>query len=250
MRTPFVCGNWKMHGTRESVQSLLDGMRAGIDSVQSTEVAICAPFVFLGDVATQLSGTRIGWGAQNVSHEAQGAFTGEISTGMLADFGCKYVIVGHSERRALYGEDDQMVAAKYAAVRNAGMTPILCVGETLEEREGNITEQVVARQLQAVLDLEGVDALAAGVVAYEPVWAIGTGKTASPDQAQDVHRFIRELVAGESQKVAEGLQILYGGSVKGSNATELFAMDDIDGGLIGGASLSADEFLTICRAGG
>ena len=250
MRAPLVCGNWKMHGTRESVQSLLDGMRAGIDSVQTTQVAVCVPFVFVGDVATGLSGTRIAWGAQNVSHEAQGAFTGEISTGMLAEFDCKYVIVGHSERRALYGEDDQMVAAKYAAVRSAGMTPILCVGETLEEREGNVTEQVVARQLQAVLDLEGVDALAEGVVAYEPVWAIGTGKTATPDQAQDVHRFIRELVAGESSKVAEGLQILYGGSVKGSNAAELFAMADIDGGLIGGASLSADEFLTICRAGG
>ena len=248
MRKPFVCGNWKMNGSRESNHELLDGLRAGIGSVQSAEVAVCAPFVYIGDVAAQLAGTPIAWGGQNVSHESQGAYTGEIAPSMLLDFGCKYVIVGHSERRALYGEDDQVVAKKYAAARGVGLIPVLCVGETLEERESGVTEAVVGRQLQAVIDLEGVDALANGVIAYEPVWAIGTGKTATPEQAQDVHRFIRQLVAGESAQVAMDIQILYGGSVKGSNAAELFDMADIDGGLIGGASLSAEEFLTICRA--
>jgi len=248
MRRPFVAGNWKMNGSRASIEALLDGIKAGIGQVEAAEVAVCAPYVYLGQVARQLEGTPIGWGAQNVSHEAGGAFTGEIAISMLQDFGCRYVIVGHSERRALYGEDDELVARKFAVVRQAGLVPILCVGETLDEREGNVTEQVVARQLDAVTALEGVKALADAVVAYEPVWAIGTGRTATPEQAQEVHAFIRGRIAEQDAGVAEGLRVLYGGSVKGANAEELFAQADIDGGLIGGASLDAADFLTICRA--
>ena len=187
---------------------------------------------------------------QDISDQEAGAFTGEVSGAMLREFGCSYAIVGHSERRALYAEDDEFTARKFAAARRAGLTPILCVGETLEERDQGVTEDVVARQLDAVIDLEGIEAIGAAVIAYEPVWAIGTGKTATPDQAQDVHAFIRGKLAGLDQAVADKVQILYGGSVKGSNAAELFAMQDIDGGLIGGASLAADDFLAICKAGG
>lgn len=248
MRQPLVAGNWKMNGSRAGNKLLLDGVKAGIAEVTRAEVAVCVPFVYLGDVAEQLRGTPVSWGGQNLSHEAAGAFTGEISASMLKDFDCKYVIVGHSERRNLYGEDDAMVARKFAAARAEGLTPILCVGELLEERERGVTEAVVARQLDAVIELEGVAALAEAVIAYEPVWAIGTGKTASPAQAQDVHAFIRARIAEGDRAVADGLRLLYGGSVKGDNAAELFAMDDIDGGLIGGASLKADEFLDICRA--
>jgi len=248
MRRPFVAGNWKMNGSRASIQALLDGIKAGIDGVAVAEVAVCAPYIYLPQVAEQLEGTAIAWGAQNVSQEAGGAFTGEIAISMLQDFGCRYVIVGHSERRALYGESDELVAQKFSVVRAAGLVPILCVGETLEEREGGVTEQVVARQLDAVTGLEGVAALADAVVAYEPVWAIGTGRTATPEQAQEVHAFIRGRIAEQDAGVAEGLRILYGGSVKGANAAELFAQGDIDGGLIGGASLDAEDFLTICRA--
>lgn len=248
MRQPLVAGNWKMNGSRTGNKELLDAVKAGIAEITRAEVAVCAPFVYLTDVGEQLQGTTIGLGAQNVSQQTAGAFTGEISAGMLVDVGCKYVLVGHSERRSLYGESDELVAKKFAAARAAGLHPILCVGELLEEREQGITEQVVGRQLDAVIALEGVAALADAVVAYEPVWAIGTGKTASPQQAQDVHAFIRARVAEGDAAVAEGLQILYGGSVKAANAAELFAMTDIDGGLIGGASLKADEFLNICRA--
>ncbi len=248
MRQPFVAGNWKMNGSRSSNRALLDGIKAGIDSSTATEVAVCPPCVYLADVAEQLAGTPIGWGAQNVSHEPKGAFTGETAVSMLTDLDCRYVIVGHSERRSLYGEDDAVVAKKFAAARAGKLVPILCVGELLEEREQGVTDAVVARQLDAVLELEGVAALAEAVIAYEPVWAIGTGKTATPEQAQDVHAFIRNRVAQHDQDVAAQLRILYGGSVKGANAAELFAQPDIDGGLIGGASLDAEEFLTICRA--
>lgn len=250
MRQPLVAGNWKMNGSLNSVKELIDGIKAGIGSVGAAEVAVCPPYLFIPEAAASLKGSPVAWGGQNLSTEASGAYTGEISASMLLDFGCKYAIVGHSERRALYGEDDALVARKFAVARKAGLVPILCVGETLDEREGGITEEVVARQLDAVIDLEGVGALADAVVAYEPVWAIGTGKTASPQQAQEVHAFIRGRVAKESVGVAQGLRILYGGSVKGANAAELFANDDIDGGLIGGASLEAGEFLTICRAAG
>ncbi|HEB58746.1 MAG TPA: triose-phosphate isomerase [Gammaproteobacteria bacterium] len=250
MRKSLVAGNWKMNGSRDSIRALLGGILDGIGEVNTASVAVCAPFVYLQQVSEQLVGSPVAWGAQNVSEHEKGAFTGEIAVSMLQDFNCGYVIVGHSERRSLYGEDDALVAAKFARVRAAGMTPILCVGETLEEREAGITEKVVARQLQAVLDAEGVGALADAVVAYEPVWAIGTGKTASPEQAQEVHAFIRGMIAAQDAAVAEGLVIQYGGSMKGTNAAELLAQPDIDGGLIGGASLDAAEFLTICKAAG
>lgn len=248
-RTTIVAGNWKMNGSRESVKALIDGLKAGRGEVKSTEIAVCAPYVFLGEVDAMLEGANIALGGQNLSTEASGAFTGEISADMLKDYGCTYVIVGHSERRTLYGEDDALVAKKFAVARAAGLKPILCVGETLEERESGVTEEVVARQLDAVIELEGIDALADGVIAYEPVWAIGTGKTASPEQAQDVHAFIRSRLAEKSADVADKVRIQYGGSMNAGNCAELLAKPDIDGGLIGGASLKADDFLTICKAG-
>jgi triosephosphate isomerase len=248
-RTTIVAGNWKMNGSRESVKALIDGLKAGRGEVKSTEIAVCAPYVFLGEVDAMLEGANIALGGQNLSTEASGAYTGEISADMLKDYGCTYVIVGHSERRTLYGEDDALVAKKFAVARAAGLKPILCIGETLEERESGITEEVVARQLDAVIDLEGVDALTDGVIAYEPVWAIGTGKTATPEQAQDVHAFIRSRIAENSADVADKVRIQYGGSMNAGNCAELLAKPDIDGGLIGGASLKAEDFLTICKAG-
>ncbi len=250
MRQKLVAGNWKMNGSKASIRELLDGLKQGIGDVASAEVAVCPPFIYLGEVEAQLSGTPIVWGAQNLSTEAKGAFTGEVSAEMINDFGCKYAIVGHSERRSLYGEDDALVAKKFSVARAAGLKPILCIGETLDEREKGVTNDVVARQLEAVIALEGVAALADGVIAYEPVWAIGTGKTASPEQAQEVHAFIRELVSAKDAAVAARVQILYGGSMNAANAAELLAQADIDGGLIGGASLKAEDFLTICRAAG
>ncbi len=248
MRRKLVAGNWKMNGSRASIRALLDGVLAGAAGVKGGGVAVCAPFVYLGEVAERLKGSPVAWGAQNVSEHASGAYTGEVACAMLKDFDCRYVIVGHSERRALYGEDDQLVARKFSVVRKAGMTPILCVGELLEERESGQTEAVVARQLDAVLALEGVAAFQDAVIAYEPVWAIGTGKTATPEQAQAVHAFIRGRIAARDQAVADALCIQYGGSMKAANAAELLSQPDIDGGLIGGASLDAAEFLTICRA--
>jgi triosephosphate isomerase (TIM) len=248
MRQPLVAGNWKMNGSVESVRELLSGLKAGIGDISKCEVAVCPPYVFIPMTQAELSGTAIPWGSQNLSTEQSGAFTGEISGSMLTDFGCTYAIVGHSERRTLYGEDDALVASKYAVARAAGLKPILCVGETLEEREKGITEEVVARQLDALIDLEGAGALADGVVAYEPVWAIGTGMTATPQQAQDVHAFIRNRVAKHDAAVADGLRILYGGSMKPGNAAELMANPDIDGGLIGGAALKAEDFFGICKA--
>jgi triosephosphate isomerase len=237
-----------MNGSKASIRTLLDGLKAGMAQVKNGEVAVCPPFVYLEEVSQQLRGTAIVWGAQNVSNEPSGAFTGEVSASMLKDFGCTYVIVGHSERRSYYGDTDLLVAKKFAAARAAGMTPILCVGETLDEREKNITEAVVARQLDAVMELEGAAALGSAVIAYEPVWAIGTGRTATPEQAQEVHAFIRQRIASLDANTAAKVRILYGGSVKASNAEVLFGQADIDGGLIGGASLNAEEFLAICRA--
>jgi len=234
-----------MHGSLAENAALLEALKpalAGIDAV------VCVPFPYLAQVQTVLAGSSIAWGAQNVSEQSKGAFTGEVSTSMLLDFGCKYVIVGHSERRSLYGESDELVAKKYMAAQAAGLTPILCVGESLQERESGITEAVVARQLDAVITAAGVASLAKAVVAYEPVWAIGTGKTASPEQAQAVHAFIRGKLAALDSSVANQLIIQYGGSVKAANAAELMVQPDIDGGLIGGASLVADEFVAICRA--
>lgn len=250
MRKPLIAGNWKMNGSRSDNKALLDGIKAGIASVNVAEVAVCAPSIYLPDVAEQLAGTPIAWGGQNLSTEAKGAFTGEISAAMLLDFNCKYVLVGHSERRSLYGEDDALVAKKFAVAHKAGLTPILCIGESLEERESGITEDVVARQLKAVIDEVGIATLGEGVIAYEPVWAIGTGKTASPQQAQDVHAFIRSQLATHDQAVADKVRIQYGGSMNAANAKELLAMQDIDGGLIGGASLKPEDFLAICTAAG
>jgi triosephosphate isomerase len=248
MRQPLVAGNWKMNGSHESIGDLMAGIKDGAGSVARAEIAVCPPFVYLQEVGRLIEGTTIQLGAQNVADQDEGAYTGEISPLMLREMGCVYAIVGHSERRNIYAEDDALVARRFAAARRHGLKPILCVGELLEEREQGITEQVVRRQLDAVVALEGVEALGEGVIAYEPVWAIGTGKTASPAQAQEVHAFIRGQVAERSQATADVLRILYGGSVKGSNAAELFEQPDIDGGLIGGASLKADEFLTICGA--
>jgi triosephosphate isomerase len=248
MRRPLVAGNWKMNGSQAVSGALLDAVANGARDLARADVAVCPPFLYVPLAAQRLSGTPVKWGGQNLSTHESGAYTGEISGSMLVDFGCSFVIVGHSERRALYAESDELVAQKFMAAQKAGLIPILCVGELLAEREANQTESVVARQLDAVLKTAGVTALRQAVIAYEPVWAIGTGRTASPQQAQDVHRFIRARIAGKDAAVADGLRILYGGSVKGSNAKELFAQADIDGGLIGGASLAADEFLTICRA--
>jgi triosephosphate isomerase len=249
MRQSLVVANWKMNGSLEKNQSLLNSLKQGISSVQHAQVAVCPPFVYLQQVSELLKGTVIGWGAQNLSEREPGAFTGEVAASMLLDFNCKYVIVGHSERRSLYGESDELVAEKFAKAQSVGLIPILCVGELLEQREAGETENVVKRQLDAVINLQGVASFSKSVIAYEPVWAIGTGKTATPAQAQDVHAFIRGRIAEQDAGVAENVQILYGGSVKGGNAAELFSMTDIDGGLIGGASLKADEFLTICQAG-
>jgi triosephosphate isomerase len=248
MRIPLVAGNWKMNGSLSSIQELLTGIKQGIGTIgEGVECAVFPPFVYLAEVERLLSGTAIRWGAQNVSEQPPGAFTGEVATAMLLDFRCTYAIVGHSERRTLYGETDAVVARKFAAARKAGLIPVLCIGELLEERERGVTEEVVGRQLDAVLELEGIEGIKDGVIAYEPVWAIGTGKTATPEQAQEVHAFIRRRLALHDTAIAAATRILYGGSVKGSNAAELFAMPDIDGGLVGGASLNAQEFLTIAR---
>ena len=248
MRRKLVVGNWKMTGRIARNQSLLEGVVAGVRELRNSDCAVCVPYPYLSQVQTLLQGTNVALGAQNMSHHDEGAFTGEVAAGMLLEFGCKFVIVGHSERRALYHESDDAVAMKFDAALKAGLKPIFCVGETLEEREAGITEEVIGRQMDAVLKRAGVKGLDAAVVAYEPIWAIGTGKTATPQQAQDVHAFIRQRVAKLDAKVAQGLCILYGGSVKAANATELFAMADIDGGLIGGASLVAEDFVAICRA--
>ena len=248
MRQPLVAGNWKMNGSLASVRELLAGIKAGIDDVKVAEVAVCPPAIYIPETRDQLGGTPIAWGGQDLSVHESGAYTGEIAGPMLRDFDCKYVIIGHSERRTYHGESDELVAQKFAAARKAGLVPIFCIGETLEERESGVTEEVVARQVDAVIDHCGVEMLGEGVIAYEPVWAIGTGKTATPEQAQEVHAFIRGRVAGKSAEVAEGLRILYGGSMKPDNAAELLAKPDIDGGLIGGASLKAADFLAICTA--
>lgn len=247
-RRPLVAGNWKMNGSRTESAALLDGVRKGISHASKAEVAVCPPFILIALAAEKLAGSPVVWGGQNLSVHKSGAYTGEISGPMLRDYGCTYVIVGHSERRTLYGENDAVVSEKYGAAQTAGLIPILCVGETLQERETNQTEAVVARQLDAVLGKHGIGSFRNAVTAYEPVWAIGTGKTATPQQAQDVHRFIRSRLMARDKAVAEGTRILYGGSMKGSNAKELLAQPDIDGGLIGGASLQVEEFLTICRA--
>lgn len=247
MRKKFVAGNWKMHGSLKSNAELLEGVRAGVNGL-SLDVAVCVPYPYLVQVQSALAGSNVAWGAQDVSEHAQGAYTGEVSAPMLNDFGCGYVIVGHSERRSYYGDTDATVAAKCEAALKANLVPILCVGETLDEREKNVTADVVTRQLEAVMACCGVASLAKMVIAYEPVWAIGTGRTATPEQAQEVHALIRARVARDDAAVAAGVRILYGGSMKPNNAKELMSQPDIDGGLIGGAALVAADFVAICAA--
>jgi triosephosphate isomerase len=249
MRQPLIAGNWKMNGSKAETADLLNGIKAGIGEIAKAAVAVCPPFPYLYLVEDLLAGTPIAYGAQDLSQEDNGAFTGQVSAAMLADFGCTYVIIGHSERRLFNGETDTLIARKYAQAVSHGLIPILCVGETLEQRERGETERVVAEHIDGVMNLHGVDAFRHGVIAYEPVWAIGTGVTATPGQAQEVHAFLRARIAAKSREVADGVRILYGGSMKPGNADELIGQADIDGGLIGGAALKAADFLAICKAG-
>jgi triosephosphate isomerase (TIM) len=249
MRRPLIAGNWKMHGARADNAHFVESLSMGLPEQLPAEVVLCPPFIYLWEMSRLLKPTNIALGAQSVCAEPVGAFTGEVSAAMLKDVGCRYVIVGHSERRALYKENDALVARKFLAAQTHGLIPILCVGETLDEREHGLTMQVISRQLLAVLEVAGAPALQLAVLAYEPVWAIGTGKNATPDQAQEVHAHIRSVIAARDAKIAHSLRILYGGSVKAANARDIFSMPDVDGGLVGGASLKADEFLKICAAG-
>ncbi len=252
MRKALVAGNWKMHGSRSVVAELLDALADGVaDMSGGPDMAVLPPFLFVPAAADRLTDTAIAVGAQNVcDQDDEGAFTGEVSARMLKEAGCRYALTGHSERRALYGESDELVAARTAAALRGGIIPIVCLGESLSEREAGETDAVVQRQLRAVVDAVGISGLAGAVLAYEPVWAIGTGRTASPQQAQAVHALLRTYLRKRNAVIGDGMRILYGGSVKPDNAAELFAMPDIDGGLIGGASLNADAFLAICRAAG
>ena len=248
MRRKLVVGNWKMNGSLAANATLLSDIVAGL-AAQELDCAVCVPAPYLAQCQAQLSGSALKWGAQDVSAHASGAYTGEVSAAMLQDFSCRYVIVGHSERRAYHAEDDVLVAQKTVAAIAAGLTPIVCVGETLAQREAGHTGAVVAAQLGAVLAAIGRDAIAQIVLAYEPVWAIGTGKTATPQMAQDVHALLRTQLAQANAAAGVSVQILYGGSMKPDNAGELMVMPDIDGGLIGGAALKAVDFLAIARAG-
>ncbi len=248
MRRILVAGNWKMHGTGAMVQELLEGLLAGTQNESDVDMAVFPPYPYLAQAQAMLDGSSISWGAQSLNPVSHGAHTGEVSAGMLLDFGCRYVLVGHSERRAIYGESDQDVALRFEAALAAGLVPVLCVGETLEERENDETEAVVGRQLDAVLERSGIAGFERAIVAYEPVWAIGTGMTATPEQAQAVHAFIRNKFFSQDDIIAGQLRILYGGSVNGSNAADLFAREDIDGGLVGGASLKVEDFLAIRNA--
>ncbi len=248
MRQTLIAGNWKLNGSRQSITDLLAAVAAGLGDDINADVAVCAPYVYIPMVEQLLKGGTLAWGAQNVSEQASGAYTGEVSAAMLAEFSCQYCLVGHSERRSLYHETDEVVAAKFAALKSAGIMPVLCVGESLEERDQGITESVVKQQVLAVINDCGIESLSDAVIAYEPVWAIGTGRTATPEQAQEVHASIRALLAELDKTIADRVQILYGGSMNPANASALLAMPDIDGGLIGGASLKADDFLAICRA--
>lgn len=247
-RRLLVVGNWKMNGTRASAQQLLADILNGLPTDAKAEVGVCPPFVFIPEISAALAGKLVLLGSQNVADQDSGAFTGEISAPMLKEFGCSLAIVGHSERRLVYGESDALVAARYVKAIAHGLTPILCVGETLEQREQGETFAVIDKQLQAVFDAAGVESLRHAVIAYEPVWAIGTGRTATTEQAQEVHEYIRSGIAKLNAEIAAGLRILYGGSVKADNAAALFGMPDVDGGLVGGAALDAKSFVTICLA--
>ncbi|MFK5891764.1 MAG: triose-phosphate isomerase [Pseudomonadota bacterium] len=249
MRKILIAGNWKMNSSVSMVNELITGVVAGAKNLSTVEAAVCPPYLYIPMVAEATKDSNVSVGSQNVSTQASGAFTGEISTDMIKNFSCKYSIIGHSERRTLYNETDALVAEKFKVVKASGLIPIFCIGETLEEREANETESVVARQLDAVSNLNGNDAFSGCVIAYEPVWAIGTGKTASPEQAQSVHAFIRQHISKLNSDNAEKVQILYGGSMNPGNAKDLLSQNDIDGGLIGGASLKSDDFMAICQAG-
>ena len=248
MRKTIVAGNWKMNASKDSVESLVTDILSGASDV-SAEIIVCAPFPYLSQVEVLIEGSNLMLGAQNLNVNASGAFTGEVSAEMIKDFGANHVIVGHSERRSLYGETSEIVAEKAKAAIDSGLTPILCLGESLDQRESGKTESVVSEQLNKVIKMVGIEAFNNIIIAYEPVWAIGTGMTATPEQAQAVHKFIRDLLASSSQDIAHKTAILYGGSMNASNAVELISCADIDGGLIGGAALKAEDFLQICKAG-
>ena len=248
-RQPLIAANWKMNGARASVTTLLDGFRQGLPE-NGAEVLVCAPYIHIPLAAELLRGSAIALGAQTVSEYENGARTGEISVDMLKDYGCRYVIIGHSERRHLLGETNETVARKFRHAQARGLRPILCLGERLQEREAGVTEQTLAEQLGAVIDVAGIECFTDAVIAYEPVWAIGTGRTATPEQAQAAHSFIRLQLARHDDGIADCLRILYGGSMNADNAAGLLGMADVDGGLIGGASLKVDDFLAICRAAG
>ena len=248
MRRTIVAGNWKMNASKESVDKLILGILSGMGGV-SSEVLVCAPFPYLSQIENLVAGSEVKLGAQNLNTNSSGAFTGEVSANMIKDFGARHVIVGHSERRSLYGETSLLVAEKVKAALDNDLTPLLCVGESLEQREAGETEAVVAEQINAVIELVGIGAFRNIIVAYEPVWAIGTGKTASPEQAQAAHLFIRSLLGENNAIIAQNTPILYGGSMNAGNANELIACADIDGGLVGGAALKAEDFLKICKAG-
>jgi triosephosphate isomerase (TIM) len=248
MRKQLVAGNWKMHGSRADNASLVRDLLDALRPEWSADVLLCPPYVYLWETGRLIKDSDVTLGAQNLCAETQGAFTGEVSAAMLRDVGCRYVLVGHSERRQIFGETDSLVARKFVAAQSHRLVPVLCVGETLDERESGRTHEVVSRQIDAVLGVSGIAALGSAVVAYEPVWAIGTGRNASPEQAQEVHGMIRRKLGTLDATIAASARILYGGSVKASNARDLFSMPDIDGGLVGGASLKADEFARICAA--
>ncbi len=247
MRRSLVVGNWKMNGTLASAQLLAKGIIEGLGSVDA-DIAVCVPYVYLPAISELVQGTALGLGSQNIADKASGAYTGEVSALMLKEFNTQYALVGHSERRSYYGDTDASVAARYVQAQEQGITPILCVGETLEEREQDQTFAVINEQLDAVIELAGIESFSKAVIAYEPVWAIGTGKTATDEQAQEVHHYIRQYIAAKDQAIAEKVQILYGGSAKPDNAKGLFAQPDIDGGLIGGASLEAESFLSVFKS--
>ncbi len=248
MRQHLIMGNWKLNGTKASVEALVEGLKAPVAAAANVEVAVCAPVIFLGQVEQLTAGSALKYGSQDADIHTSGAFTGENSPVMLKEFGCKYALVGHSERRTLHAETDAVVAAKFVAIQAADLVPVLCIGETLEQFEANQTNAVVEAQLKAVIDVAGIEALAKSVIAYEPVWAIGTGKTATPEIAQAVHAHIRAYLAGFNADVAAKVQVLYGGSMNAANAADLLAQADIDGGLIGGASLKVADFTAIIEA--
>ena len=248
MRRTLIAGNWKMNGSLASITELMNGIKSGLSDVTNADMAVCPPAVYIPAVNELIGDANIGLGSQNVCDQPSGAFTGELAPSMLKEFNCTYAIIGHSERRSLYGESDELVAKRFAMAVESGLIPLFCIGETLQERESGVTEDVVSRQIDAVIDTQGIEAIGKCVIAYEPVWAIGTGKTASPQQAQAVHAFIRGKLAALNADVAEKVQILYGGSMNAGNAAELLSQPDIDGGLIGGASLKAEDFLAIGKS--